>query len=363
MKANVKQVILLGGAYASAFIGVGVASGQEVLQYFTNHGWMAFAAIAVFLIIGSWMCATTMVLPLKDEKADSYTYYLGNKLGALFNKIIIPAIAFLSVGALLCGAGSITKTYFGISSWIGVGIMALALFVTYVAGIDKIINLMGWIGPVLIIFTFLVCLLTIGAGTNVAEGISAVEANKNRLLISDFWWWGAVQYATFQPGLTLIFMVKLGKRANTTKEAVSAAIVGNVLVCAAFVILTIAFMVHYPDIIEASVPTLELAMMVSPILAVVYGVIIYLALYTTIAPSFWILCSSLPTAKNKKSNIIAAAIFAVIFVFGGQLPFSKAINVIWPLIGYTTTVIGVFVLIALIRYIIRKNKISESEVI
>ena len=356
MKISFKEVIIIGGAYASSFIGVGVASGQEVLQYFTNHGWMAFVAMAVFLIIGSWMVSTAMVLAKKDERAEGYSFYLGEKLGWVFNKIIIPAMCFLTVGALISGAGAIAETYFGISSWIGVSVMAAALFVTYLFDVNKMINILGFLGPVLIIFTAILCIYSLFNGGGISEGVKDIENNGDRLVISKYWWWGAIQYATFQTGLLLMFVARLGKRTDNTRTAIWGGTVGNLLIVAGFVLMTLAFMNHYSEISVAEVPTLELALKISPIFAVVYGIIIFLALYTTEAASYWVLCSSLPTAKKKIPNAIVAGVFAVIFVFGGQLPFSKAVNFIWPIIGYTTTVIAIFMFAGMIRYFVKKKR-------
>lgn len=354
---NLKEIILFGGAYAAVFVGVGVASGQEIMQYFTNHGIISFAAIMLFLIVSTIECATVMGLARIEPRAVTYDYYFGKYIGGALSKVIMPIICFLVAGTLLSGAGSIAQNYFGIPAWIGVGVMTLCLFVSYLCDSQKMADILGWIGPILVVVTVIVCLIAIPRGDGLQAGSESAVANTEAYVISKYWWWGAIQYAAFVPGLVLLFVGEMGKNASSFGLAIKGSVVGNVLLVISFVAMNWAFLSNYNAIANSDVPTVELVRTINPVLGTVYGIVIFAALYSTVLPSYWIVCNAMPTKRiNRKTDIAFALVLSVIYLLCGKIPFGTALNFVYPIVGYITTVVLIAVIIGLIRFLINKKK-------
>lgn len=354
---NLKEIILFGGAYAAVFVGVGVASGQEIMQYFTNHGMISFVAIVLFLIISTAECATVMGLARIEPKAVTYDYYFGKYIGGALTKVIMPIICFLVAGTLLSGAGSIAQNYFGIPAWAGVGFMTLCLFVSYLFDSQKIADILGLIGPVLVVITVIVCLIAISRGDGVQAGSESAAANTEAYVISKHWWWGAIQYAAFVPGMALLFIGEMGKNTSSFGVAIKGAVAGNILLVISFVAMNWAFLSNYGAIANSDVPTVELVRTISPVLGTVYGIVIFAALYSTVLPSYWIVCNAMPTKRiNKKADIGFALILSVLYLLCGKIPFGTALNFVYPIVGYITTIVLIAVIIGMIRFLIKRKK-------
>lgn len=49
------KIFSYGGSYLGAVVGAGFASGQEVMQFYTNYGVMSMVAIFVAMVIFIWI--------------------------------------------------------------------------------------------------------------------------------------------------------------------------------------------------------------------------------------------------------------------------------------------------------------------
>ncbi|MBF1715096.1 MAG: hypothetical protein HXO85_05745, partial [Selenomonas sp.] len=83
-----KRVCILAGSYLGFMIGTGVATGQEILQYYTANGYMIFGTavvIAVIFIVANYGFA----LAGRDHNATSgqqaFIFYNGTYLGKFFD--------------------------------------------------------------------------------------------------------------------------------------------------------------------------------------------------------------------------------------------------------------------------------------
>ena len=75
-EVRISMVIKLAGAFCAFLIGAGFATGQEVMQYFTNYGIAkAVGVLVINGILGAWTSAA--VMNLGNESRDvpvSYTH-------------------------------------------------------------------------------------------------------------------------------------------------------------------------------------------------------------------------------------------------------------------------------------------------
>ena len=70
--SRLKSALLFTGAQCSFFIGAGIATGQESLQYFTAHGWWGIVSIVLVVLLFSWLLSSLTEWGRKnrDNKAE-----------------------------------------------------------------------------------------------------------------------------------------------------------------------------------------------------------------------------------------------------------------------------------------------------
>ena len=99
-----------------------------------------------------------------------------------------------------------------------------------------------------------------------------------------------------------------------------------------------------------SVPTLHLADNISPVIGVIFSIVLILGIFSTAAPMTWTVCDRIVKEGTAKSKIVAAVIVVLAFI-GGQLPFGTLVGIIYPYTGY----LGILLFICLAVYEVRKR--------
>lgn len=94
--SRIKNVLLFTGAQCSFFIGAGIATGQESLQYFTAHGWWGMVAIIIVVLLFSWLLSslTEWGRKNKDNKVEPFTDICGPVVGTVL-RYCVPVFVFM----------------------------------------------------------------------------------------------------------------------------------------------------------------------------------------------------------------------------------------------------------------------------
>lgn len=346
---NLKKVLLLAGALCAYWIGSGFATGQEVLQFFATSGTKGIIAALIFLII---MIVLTYILYGVGQRKkfnnpyDVFEYYCGKFIGQVYIWYSVVLIYAIFV-VMLAGAGATIHQYYGTPTYIGTGVIALLALGTTVLGMEKLVDIIGVIGPIKIVFVAVVGIAGIITFTQQPSILS--DANKLMPTLgfksaSSNWAWSGALYAFLALMVSIPFQVDCGASAKNVKEAKAAAFIGTVAFTAAIILLTIAELVYCKLIAGQQVPTLAIAKHISPILGLIFSVLIVVSIYSAVASFLLMTVRKFAADKTKKFNIIAAILTAIGMIFGGVLPFDKLVNILYPLAGYSAIVFTVFML-------------------
>lgn len=176
-KVNVKQVIAIGGAFMGFVIGSSFASGQECLQYFTGFGTIRSIGVGVIaLILYAWFVSTIVedgrALKLNNS-GKMFNFYLGKYLGFAL-EWFTPIMLFFVYSMMISGAGSTFEEYYHIDGNIGRAIMIIASLGTVLLGLKKLVTIIGYIAPVLLVVTIVIGIISI---VNNPEGVAEADAN------------------------------------------------------------------------------------------------------------------------------------------------------------------------------------------
>lgn len=351
---SLKRVILLAGALCAYWIGSGFATGQEVLQFFAANGTKGIIASLIFLVITSFLTYTLYGIGQKkqfDNPYDVFEYYCGKAVGQVYIWYSVVLVYAIFV-VMLAGAGATMNQYYGIQTYIGTGVIALLALGTAVLGVEKLIDIIGVIGPVKIVFVAVIGI----AGLVTLSGQPGLMSEATRLMptlgfksASSNWAWSGALYAFLALMVSIPFQVDCGKSAKSVKEARTAAIVASVAMTVAIIMLSIAEIVYYKLIVGKQVPTLEIAKHISPILGLIFSVLIVISIYSAVASFLLMVVRKFAVDKTKKFNIIATILTIIGAVFGGILPFDKLVNILYPLAGYSAIVFACFMIFKELR--------------
>ena len=102
-----------------------------------------------------------------------FNFYLGKYLGFVL-EWFTPIMLFFVYSMMISGAGSTFEEYYGVNGNIGRAIMIIASLGTVLLGLEKLVKIVGYIAPVLLVVTMFIGILSI---VNNPEGIAQADQN------------------------------------------------------------------------------------------------------------------------------------------------------------------------------------------
>lgn len=354
------KVFMLSGALLAYLIGSGFASGQETMQFFSGYGWMSIG-VGIFNFVMMYVTYVAYAYAgrtrgLKDLK-EVCTFYTNAAIGKLFE-----IFAWIFSGCcyfFMCsGAASTLNQQFGIPIWIGLLIIVGLSLVTAYFGLGRICDVIGWIGPVVVIFTLIIGLIS--AFTyfpKISEGIELI--NNGTAVVNkgtSHWITAGLSFGGCSLLLVSNFVATLAHENREYKF-------GRfkfVLFTGAFFISTVSVLMgmnHVGNIMESSVvdiPNLALANHILGSVGALFAIIIFLAIYSTVCPCLWNTIkffSKDEKGKGYKLGCVAMAVIAYIVCM--FVPYQTLLGFIMTYCGYTGAIVFVVIVV---RYFIVKAK-------
>ncbi|NLV16525.1 MAG: hypothetical protein GXY50_04855 [Syntrophomonadaceae bacterium] len=333
-KCNPKAVLRIAGAFIAWMIGSGFATGQEILQFFSSYGYVSYGIIILnllgFVVLGQILLVTGN--EHQESTFDHFTYYCGKKLGRVYSWLV-PVTLFLIISVMISASGFTLTEYFGVNRHLGSALMAFMVVGAYLVGFEKLVKIVSFIGPIIIIFALLVGAVTVvkdfGNFTDIAHYKDTLALSKS----SPNWILSAVLYLSLCLFTASTYYTALGKSATNKKEAKLGATLGAVVFVLALAIMNTAIMLNAKEISNLAIPTLYLASKISYVLGGMFSVILVLGMFSSCSTMMWSVCSRFYTESNQGNRIFAIAVGIAALILG-QFSFSKLLGIFYPFIGY-----------------------------
>lgn len=341
------------GAFCALCIGAGFATGQEVLQFFTVYGFSSIAGIAislaVFLFLSREFLGAGKRLSEK-EISNIMAYYYGKRAGFVLDWFCTFFLCCVFI-VMLSGTSAIFSEYFGLPGLWGSISMAVLCFFVVTLGLQRVVDVLGFVGPIIVLFT-----LTVAVGSLYVSYGNLDEAER---LLSGIaftrsgtsWWSAALLYPSFMFFTLAPILPRIGSTAASRRAAVWGGVLGSLVYHLATLLAVLAMLANITLLEGKLVPMLTLAVRLSPLLAVAFAFIILAGIFTTALPLLYNTCARF--AKEKTRGYTALALFLCIFaVIGGNLlPFDALVGIIY---GYSGYVGAVLIGILLLRFILHR---------
>lgn len=349
------KVITFAGAFIAFLIGSGFATGQEILQYFASYGYwgIAGALVAMTLLIYVGVEFITVGYEEKFAKpSDIFVYFCGDALGRFFDYFSIIFI-YLSFMVMIAGAGATINEHFQLSPTIGGIGMAILVVGTVCFGLNRLVEVIGVIGPVIVVISVALGLSAILQNPEgIAEGHSLLPSLELKTASTN-WLFAAGSYVGFCMLWLAAFMAAMGATANSREEAAMGGALGAVAFSAAVIIVALGLLANIAQVNGTEIPSLHLAQKLHPLLATGFSLIIFAGIYTTAVPLLWTVVARFSKEKSGSFVALTVVLGAIGALVGLRIPFSTMVNIVYVINGY----VGILLLVLmLVRTFIRQPK-------
>lgn len=345
---NWVNVVKVGGVFASWCIGSGFVTGQECLQYFVGYGAMGYAAILEAMLLHIVLLISFFTLGFSLRNANPmqiFEYYAGKKMAKVFQVMSLLMSASCPI-VMISGFGAAANQYFQIPSAVGNIILGVLCIVTVLLGLNKMVDVCGAIGPVIVVFA-----IGIGAYylTGHLDGVRAgIEIAPTLPLskIAPVWWMSAYYYVA--PLHSAPYMAATATTCNSRREAIYGGIFGVIIYAAAVLTMVTATFSNVEELSSSMIPNLYIANQISPVLGFIFVLLIFLGIYSSTAPCFFNVCRNFAEQGTRRYNILAVALCAAGTLVSLTLPFDQMFSLIY---GFFGAVGGILILCVLGRYV------------
>lgn len=362
---SIKRILGFCGACIAFYIGAGFATMQEVMQYEASYGsrfWEVIAVIAVIYIYTNISFINNgHRLKLKNG-GDIYEAYCGKYIGKLFN-YFSALFCYMSFVVMCGGANSTAIEQWNLPNGVGALLLTVLVVATAAFGLKGIVKALGVLGPVLIILIVLVAAITAYTGwDHFPAGLDAVDSGKYAItqvgngnpLAS------GASYGGFVILWFAAFLGGIGARHNP-KEVNTGMLMSSVAIFGVAAVCCISLIANIDDLWDVGVPALVLAKSISPMLAAVFAIVIFIGIYTSACPLLWTGIRKLSdegTKKYKYLTVIGGIIGCLVACY---IPYKPLLNVLYGLNGYLGFVLVAFMLYNDIKIIINRKRNHSYE--
>jgi uncharacterized membrane protein YkvI len=360
---NFKKVVTYAGAFIAFLIGSGFATGQEVLQYFTSYGYLGVAGGLVTLVL-LWYVGVSFITAGFDHDfkkgSDIFNYYCGKKLGTFFDYFSILFI-YLSFIVMVAGASATFNQHFGIPNFVGGVTMAVLACITVLLGLNKLVDIIGKIGPTIVIISIVLGIVSIFGNLEGLKEAAVSIPEMKMTRASTNWLFAAGSYVGFCMLWLAGFLASIGSNADNRKELVLGASTGAIGFSIAVIIVALGLMAHINDVSGSQIPALILAAKVHPLLATLFSIIIVAGIYTTAVPLLWSVSSRFAVDKSKKFKLLTVFLASIGLIVGTELNFSLLVNIVYVINGYVGILLLGLMFVKSIRNRIGNKDFIESQ--
>lgn len=361
-KVSILRVIIMGGAFIGLLIGSGFTTGQEIMQYFVSYNYLGIASVVLMFILFVYVGISFVSVGAEqqfEEPKNIYRYYCGKYIGTFFDYFSV-IFLFMSFWVMIAGAGAAVHQQFGLPNWMGGIIIGGVTLITLFFGFNKLVDIIGAIGPVTTILAIVLgvagILMNPGGIGEISVKVPPLVENGTILQAGTNWFMACASYVGFCMMWLAIFMTNLGKTANSRKEAGYGAIFGALFYAIAVLVLMFGLAANVDDVAGTQIPTLVLARKISPALAMFFTIIVFLEIYTTAGPLLWAPVKRFaPDEKSNRYRLVLMVLGVIGIVVGLNVPFDKLINVIYVINGYVGFTLFFLMVITDVRTRVLKN--------
>ncbi|MBX7287752.1 transporter [Clostridium chauvoei] len=330
MRKELTKIFQIAVVFIGTIVGAGLASGQEITEFFTSYGVASFIGIIICGIFYISMGTIVSKISIKyrlNSYSDVIRVVSPNILGKATG-VITTLYLISSASIILAGSGALIHQFFGIPKIVGSLIMiAIAIFFL-LRDTDGLIEVNSFIVPTLIITITLITVLYILFCKDMLsfDFITNFEPRKTGITKS------TILYAGYNVLCCLGVLVPISNQVRKPKTMFYGITLGAVGLASLCFAINLLLMVNQPYIFEYEIPLLFVAQRFGSIVQALLLVVIWLEMFSTEVSDVYSISKTLEQTFKidfKKGIFIIIAIALPI----SQIGFSKLIGKLYPFFG------------------------------
>lgn len=337
------KTLQVAGAFIGTVVGAGFATGQEVFQFFTVYSRYGFAGIFIatflFCVLGVKLMSLSRRINASSHE-DLINAVIGGRTGRFVDWFV--TLSFLGVLVVMAaGAGAVAHEQLGLPAIYGSLFMVFISFLTVISGVRNVIRAIGLVVPFLLVAVVGVAVFSISTLPITTEKLEILAATPAG--VSSHWAFTATLYVSYNILLAIAILSPLGVAAYSRRALILGGVLGGLGLGLGILAINLAVISGLPDILNYEVPMIYLASRLSPFLAILYGLILILEIYTTAVSILYGFVVRM--GKNNRQRFIYALAASIGALIASQIGFSQIILTIYPLMGY----VGLILILYLLR--------------
>ena len=331
-----KKTVVIMLAYVGVVTGAGLASGQELLQYFVSLGVPGLIGAAVVGLLHTLIGGVLLQLGSHYMATDHSEVFgeITNKYLSKFMDYSLIFTCFVIGFVMIAGAGSNLNEAFGIKKWIGQVICASLIIIIGMMDFEKVSQVIGSFTPLIIVFTLIGSLYTFfnfnPDWTYLSEVAKELPSNFNSVIFSTFNYYGMCLMSGVSMGLVL------GGEELNTKEAGIGGLLGGAIAGILGILISFTLFIRVDEVGRLDIPMLYIIEDINPVLGIFMALVIFGMIFNTGVSLFYALARRFSKGEEKRFKIMLVALTLIGFVlsFGG---FKELVSIFYPIIGYVGT--------------------------
>lgn len=330
MKDELSKIFQVAVVFIGTIVGAGLASGQEIKEFFTSYGVISFVGIIVcgifYIALGSIVSKISIKYKL-NSYGDVIKVVSPNLLGKITG-VITTLYLISSASIILAGSGALINQFFGIPKIIGSLIMiGLAIFFL-LRDTDGLIEVNSFIVPTLVITLTIITILYFMFCKDMISIEQMMKFPPQKTGIAS----STVLYAGYNTLCCLGVLVPLSNQIRKPRTMFLGITLGAIGLVALSFAINFLLMINQPYINKYEVPLLFVAQPFGNVIQALLLVVIWLEMFSTEVSDVYSISKTLDNTLNidfKKAIFIVILIALPI----SRIGFSKLIGYLYPLFG------------------------------
>ena len=326
---NKLNFLSVSSMYVGVIMGAGFASGRESWQFFGVFGDKAYLGVIIAGIMFALLGLMVSYLAISKDTQD-----MGKIISFIDNKYISEAIGYFmavflytTIVSMSAAGGSFLYQEFGISKAIGGGIIAILVAVTVLGDFERISGVLKYIVPVLFAVVVFISIIVIFMPIKESGATSGFKPS----VLAPNWLIAALIFVAYNIIGTVPIDASASINAKSKKHAYVGSVLGGLMLGVMTFVLVLALQKDMAFTDSLDLPMLGYSLRVSTVANVIYGVVLYAAIYSAATSTFYGFTTKIPDRDWKKYVIIIAIVCGFVL---SLLGFKNVVAYLYPCEGY-----------------------------
>lgn len=343
--------------YIGVIMGAGFASGRECWQFFGVFGERGYFG-AVF----STVCFVILACMLTYIARSKQTADLGKLISPFDNSTVdgiigwtLGIIYYSMIIAMTAAGGSLLNQQFGISKAAGGVVIAVLCIITVLGDFERVSKIFRLLVPVLFVIGVLTIILTIKADFPQSGAVTGYKPGR----MSQNWPVSAFVFMAYNTLGMITMAGSCAVNARDSRNAYTGAVLGTLCLGGLTILLLRALLTDMAFSSSLDLPMLGFSSRLSPVLNIIYAVVLYGAVYSTGASTYYGFSTRLAGFKARKYIIVFGALAGFLL---GLTGFKTLVEFLYPAQGYIGMLFILLIIVNFVREVSKgRREVPRSE--